>query len=910
MTQVFERSTLWRQTLAARDSDEFHAERSMLRSAYFQFRASVEPLAAEIARSMPMFTDHSILHIDSLWDTASIVCGDRFPLNPAEAFVLGGAFLLHDLGMGLVAYPDGEEALKRDPQFSQLVETIQRRLQDDLGVSADDSRATAEDEALVKLLRLRHAAQGERLVTETFSVPGGATFYLLQDTVLRQTFGKLIGQIAHSHWWSVDELGHRFSVQRGSMPDHPAEWTVDPLKIACVLRLADAAHIDNRRAPTFLHAFRKPSGDSADHWYFQQRLARPLIVDDRLRYTSNDAFEHREASAWWLAFETVQMIDNELRRVDSLCADLGRPRFAAKSVAGADAPVRFAHFVPTAGWEPIDARLTASQVAHLVGSLGGVYLYGDRPIAAVRELLANAADATKARLAAHGGSDAVVTLTLDNLNDQWWLTVEDNGIGMDSSTLVSGLTDFGRSSWKSESMLVDYPQLLGSAFSPTGRFGIGFFSVFMLASKVRVTSLKYFDSPANTHVLDFPNGLRARPLLRAAEENERLRFGGTRVELCLEKDPTSSDGLLPYIDLKLLTPYLEEAIAKLCALSEVDIDVKGPGELTAKRVVRANDWRHIPLRDLFDRVYIPGRSIGSEPFIDRLANTFSVVATDATDADGKVRGRAMLAANRMLDFDADDYYPYYFQRAHVYVGGFAAAEIHGAVGVFEGYPLKADRFSAFPVLAPRDLQRWVREQLIAVRPSLGKHLTSLIELARTASAFGVDAKDLPCALVGPSLATPEEAETWAAGRSDILLIERSSVGCYVDADDTARFFNVYSGRTVDMPMNGMLIDSFSDWIYPKALFPRPVALRVELEPNDSPEVEDVIEWWNTAGCSGTSRLTIEAISRAWEVSIPQLLRGGRTFGFWSLGERVDIPYSDGNGCARVSALLLSRPGDS
>ena len=64
---------------------------------------------------MPMFTDHSIAHIDALWDTASLVTEASFPINAAEAFVLGGAFLLHDIGMGLASFSHGLADIQADP---------------------------------------------------------------------------------------------------------------------------------------------------------------------------------------------------------------------------------------------------------------------------------------------------------------------------------------------------------------------------------------------------------------------------------------------------------------------------------------------------------------------------------------------------------------------------------------------------------------------------------------------------------------------------------------------------------------------------------------------------------------------------------------------------------------------------
>lgn len=40
-------------------------------------------------------------HLDALWETVDLAAGDAFALNPLEAYVLGGAILLHDLGLSV-----------------------------------------------------------------------------------------------------------------------------------------------------------------------------------------------------------------------------------------------------------------------------------------------------------------------------------------------------------------------------------------------------------------------------------------------------------------------------------------------------------------------------------------------------------------------------------------------------------------------------------------------------------------------------------------------------------------------------------------------------------------------------------------------------------------------------------------
>jgi hypothetical protein len=138
--------------------------------------------------------------------------------------------------------------------------------------SPDDS---VRKEAIETLLRVNHAKQAEKLPLTGWTSPNGTTYFLIDKPEFRDTYGRSIGRIAHSHWWSVERVSKEFSTPLGAPGGCPNTWRVDELKLASLVRLADACHLDERRAPSFLRAIRKPQGIADDHWNFQNKLLQP-----------------------------------------------------------------------------------------------------------------------------------------------------------------------------------------------------------------------------------------------------------------------------------------------------------------------------------------------------------------------------------------------------------------------------------------------------------------------------------------------------------------------------------------------------------------------------------------------------------------------------------------------------------
>lgn len=132
-------------------------------------------------------------------------------LNPVEAFVFGGAVLTHDLGLGLAAYPGGFDELRSLPEWKDLLALELGHVLSRAPSEGELEAAGQEirDHVTQTLLRERHATQAHDLGRISWTDPEGQTYWLIEDDDLRLALGGLIGLIAHSHWWSVDEIATR-----------------------------------------------------------------------------------------------------------------------------------------------------------------------------------------------------------------------------------------------------------------------------------------------------------------------------------------------------------------------------------------------------------------------------------------------------------------------------------------------------------------------------------------------------------------------------------------------------------------------------------------------------------------------------------------------------------------------------
>ena len=128
-----------------------------------------------------------------------------------------------------------------------------------------------------------------------------------------------------------------------------------------------------------------------------------------------------------------------------------------------------------------------------MATLGGKELYGKNYKVPLRELIQNASDAIRARriLDDDDSFDGKIRVKFGEDANGTYIEISDNGVGMSSLVMTQSLLDFGQSFWGTNLMHKEFPLLEAKGYSSTGKYGIGFFSVFMLGSKVQVISRKY-----------------------------------------------------------------------------------------------------------------------------------------------------------------------------------------------------------------------------------------------------------------------------------------------------------------------------------------------------------------------------------------------------------------------------------
>lgn len=177
----------------------------------------------------------------------------------------------------------------------------------------------------------------------------------------------------------------------------------------------------------------------------------------------------------------------------------------------------------------------------------------------LRELISNASDACdKLRYEAIAqpdllGSDAELAITIAADKEGRRLTISDNGIGMSEAELVDNLGTIARSGTRTFlDRLAEAPE--GSS-GLIGQFGVGFYSAFMVANHIEVTSRRAGMGQTFVWSSDGASGFDVRP---ATEAEAAAVPRGTSVVLHLKSE--ADDYLDPHTIERIVKTYSDHIL--------------------------------------------------------------------------------------------------------------------------------------------------------------------------------------------------------------------------------------------------------------------------------------------------------------------------------------------------------------
>lgn len=536
------------------------------------------------------------------------------------------------------------------------------------------------------------------------------------------------------------------------------------------------------------------------------------------------------------------------------------------------------------GWRPVDARIAITDAPHLVEVLGGEQLYGKEPEVALRELLQNAQDAVMARNALDPGfGDEEIRVSLTEDNGTWVLTVTDRGVGMDEDILTNALLDFGRSGWTSDVVRNKFVGLADGGFRPKGRFGIGFFSVFILGDDIEITTRRFDAAPGEARKLRF-RGVRQRPILTPVPAEVRTPIG-TTIRTALRKSPYDSDGLFK----RTHDDELGELIQRVCVQRSITILASEPQRGTLQRFPPTDLATATP-EEVFDLLQPPSKSDGPIGELQRglLRTEFARRATAVIDSCGNRVGLTALGDDLNLSS------PRAMQGA-VIVDGFRADEHLSFTGYVLGRPSRASRDQVELAVDQPALRTWLVSQEDRIRdldlftPSVQALLAYLLY-----RAHGSLRDDHYVAYLSTGLATVVDVSRWVEDQSVIMLSQGWPLGVTPRPMALVRFPQ-YSPAVLP-----------DGWLHPIPSYLHEPFLE-SFDPNRDPNFESARAdptntwqkiWWRTSGL--VEGLVLTLICRAWQCDVADILA--------PVAERGWNDFAEiGDGAGPVPVYRLVRP---
>lgn len=455
------------------------------------------------------YTDHGKKHSETILTNILRILGEESikKFSTLDLWLILEATYLHDCGM----YITREEAKKviQDDNFKSYYSNIlnnpehpmysytQFFSQDKNGFSYNQIHYNVDYDYAMRFIissykRSSHAADFRKVI--------GNSKKLLHDRIYRILFS-----ISESHGKSFEDVMKLPKKENGI-----GNEIGHPIFIACLLRMGDLLDIDNKRFSEKLIENIEDiiPIDSKEHLEKHKSITHFWIDQERIEITATvnsgeESYNVAEVIGNWFSYIEDEY-NNQLHNWNDIIP---------KNI-GTSLPILGELKIDIENYEYINSKNKPKfslDINNTLSLLMGTSIY-DKKEKAIREILQNAIDATYLRVFEENKeqliSKDVISLkevkqlfknkkieviinkiSEDKEYNQWDIIIKDKGIGIDKEHLKY-IIEAG-SSYK-DSKKSDLITNMPSWLKPSGNFGIGFQSIFMLTERVNLKSKSLF----------------------------------------------------------------------------------------------------------------------------------------------------------------------------------------------------------------------------------------------------------------------------------------------------------------------------------------------------------------------------------------------------------------------------------
>lgn len=562
-----------------------------------------------ISHIFPHYSLHNATHSEAIINNIIRILGTDSikKLSVVDLWLILAAAYYHDCGMAVTG-KDKEKLFEDSSDFVRFVEEKQQDTSSPMNQYAilfdvKDDKIFYKCEQLTResyegarfliadYIRKQHAERsGKRIETErSLHFPGDP----IPDRIIR-----ILKSICSCHTKDINEVMKLHSVESSGCGVDDCH----PRFIAAMLRLGDLLDVDSNRISEVLLSTLGSIPSDSKYYNKTNRAITHIRIDTSIIEITAECDDYNVAdliNRWfqWLNDELVFYMKQWHRIIP-------HESFGYLPTVG-DLKVNLANYDTFDGKKRPSFDIDPSKAIEL---LQGAGLYSDS-CECIRELLQNAVDATYLRIYKEnpGINDLkkfkeecikypiVVTLDsqsnidISNKYTYWCVEITDEGIGMTKDDLrFLSTTGSSEKNAEKKQLINSVPDFL----RPSGTFGIGFQSVFLITDKVSIITRKLNKDYYIEAEMHNPSGKEKGAILIRSVHKEDVKFGTTlRFDF---KDENEGHQLLGYVDRHSMSAFNSFDFAKTKKISLIGMRVRD-------EIERFASGTFIPIRFIYEK---------------------------------------------------------------------------------------------------------------------------------------------------------------------------------------------------------------------------------------------------------------------------------------------------------------------